>query len=176
MSTAAFLIWQWLVLECNSAYLMSHTYACHNRMDELNDLSPTYSQPGSPSMSQPRTPASNSTGITLVLPSLKALKSSKNGVKAGRQRPGSQFSGGFLDSEMIEKRLLRPVKLKPLKEVLIKLITQIKRCVISRRQPMHNLRILSPGRMTTRSSCDQSTWNKFQVTRMWSNVQWILVQ
>jgi bromodomain-containing protein 7/9 len=101
-------------------------------MDELNDLSPTYSQPGSPSISQSRTPAPNSTGITLVLPSLKALKSSKNGLKAGKQR-GSQFAGGFLDSEMIEKRLSRPVKLKPLKEVLTKLITQIKRCVISRR-------------------------------------------
>lgn len=113
---------------------VSHTTPpATTEMDELNVLSPTYSQPGSPSISQPRTPALNSSGITLVLPSLKTLKSSKNGKKAGKQRLGSQFPGGFLDSDLIEKRPPRPLKLKPLKEVLIKLITQIKRCVNLRR-------------------------------------------
>ncbi|KAK2462175.1 hypothetical protein APHAL10511_005807 [Amanita phalloides] len=96
-------------------------------MDELNVSSPTYSQPGSPSISQPRTPAPSSSGITLVLPSLKALKSSKDGKNAGKQRSGSHVSGGYLDSELLEKKPPRPVKLKPLKEVLTKLITQIKR-------------------------------------------------
>ncbi len=114
---------------------VSHTTPpATTEMDELNVLSPTYSQPGSPSISQLRTPALNSSGITLVLPSLKTLKSSKNGKKAGKQRPGSQFPGGFLDSDLVERRPPpRPVKLKPLKEVLTKLITQIKRCVNPRR-------------------------------------------
>ncbi|KAF8551154.1 hypothetical protein OG21DRAFT_1513124 [Imleria badia] len=59
------------------------------------------------------------TGITLVLPSLRALKAANAGKK-------SKVKGTGADLEQ-RLKIPRPIKLKPLKEVLIKLITQIKK-------------------------------------------------
>lgn len=58
------------------------------------------------------------TGLTLVLPPLSALKASK-GKKKGHR------GVGFRDVSL--QKIPRPVKLKPLKEVLTKLISQIKK-------------------------------------------------
>ncbi|RDX56462.1 hypothetical protein OH76DRAFT_389097 [Lentinus brumalis] len=62
-----------------------------------------------------QTPAKPSKGLTLVLPSLSALKAQKARKKIK------------LTYEEPVKKQPRPVKLKPLKEVLTKLITQIKK-------------------------------------------------
>ncbi|KAG1719558.1 uncharacterized protein EDB91DRAFT_1180441 [Suillus paluster] len=58
--------------------------------------------------------------ITLVLPSLKAIKAAKLGKKSNLKNFGS-----MQDAEA--KKAPRPMKLKPLKEVLMKLITQLKK-------------------------------------------------
>ena len=64
-----------------------------------------------------QTPHRPSKGLTLVLPSLSALKAqkAKKKIKLTYDEP--------------VKKQPRPVKLKPLKEVLTKLITQIKKSV-----------------------------------------------
>lgn len=59
-------------------------------------------------------------GITLVLPSLKAIKAAKMGKKTKLKNFGS-----MQDVEV--KKAPRPMKLKPLKEVLAKLIGQLKK-------------------------------------------------
>lgn len=59
-------------------------------------------------------------GITLVLPSLKAIKAAKMGKKSKLKNLSS-----MQDAEM--KKAPRPMKLKPLKEVLAKLIGQLKK-------------------------------------------------
>ncbi|KAI6043621.1 hypothetical protein EDC04DRAFT_2562485 [Pisolithus marmoratus] len=59
-------------------------------------------------------------GITLVLPSLKALKAAKAGKK-------SKLKNVTPSQDAEVKKALRPVKLKPLREVLGKLIVQIKK-------------------------------------------------
>ncbi|KAG2744848.1 hypothetical protein P692DRAFT_20837219 [Suillus brevipes Sb2] len=59
-------------------------------------------------------------GITLVLPSLKAIKAAKLGKK-----PKLKHLGSMQDTEV--KKPSRPMKLKPLKEVLTKLIVQLKK-------------------------------------------------
>ncbi|KAG2129618.1 hypothetical protein DEU56DRAFT_817053 [Suillus clintonianus] len=59
-------------------------------------------------------------GITLVLPSLKAIKAAKMGKKSKLKHLGS-----LQDAEA--KKAPRPMKLKPLKEVLSKLIAQLKK-------------------------------------------------
>ncbi|KAF9222230.1 hypothetical protein BS17DRAFT_736150 [Gyrodon lividus] len=61
-------------------------------------------------------------GITLVLPSLKAIKAAKVGKKSKLKNSGL----GHQEAELRPK-IPRPIKLKPLKEVLTKLITQIKK-------------------------------------------------
>ncbi|KAK7472651.1 hypothetical protein VKT23_000764 [Stygiomarasmius scandens] len=61
-------------------------------------------------------------GLTLVLPSLKSLKANRS-VKKSK----SSASNYFADPIIQEKKAPRPVKLKPLKEVLTKLIAQIKK-------------------------------------------------
>jgi len=58
-------------------------------------------------------------GITLVLPSLRALKA----ANAGKKSKSKQAS---VELEQRHK-IPRPIKLKPLREVLTKLITQIKK-------------------------------------------------
>jgi bromodomain-containing protein 7/9 len=59
-------------------------------------------------------------GITLVLPSLKAIKAAKMGKKSKLKNLSS-----MQDAEV--KKAPRPMKLKPLKEVLTKLIGQLKK-------------------------------------------------
>ncbi|KAG1824864.1 uncharacterized protein BJ212DRAFT_1322924 [Suillus subaureus] len=59
-------------------------------------------------------------GITLVLPSLKAIKAAKMGKKSKLKNLSSTQ-----DTEA--KKAPRPMKLKPLKEVLMKLIVQLKK-------------------------------------------------
>ena len=59
---------------------------------------------------------SSSSGLTLVLPSLKALK----------ELNAKKRNSPILESTPV-KRVSRPIKLKPLKEVLTSLITKIKK-------------------------------------------------
>ncbi|KAG2037149.1 hypothetical protein BDR03DRAFT_920496 [Suillus americanus] len=59
-------------------------------------------------------------GITLVLPSLKAIKAAKMGKKSKLKNLSS-----MQDAEV--RKAARPMKLKPLKEVLTKLIVQLKK-------------------------------------------------
>ncbi|KAG6899409.1 hypothetical protein C0993_010472 [Termitomyces sp. T159_Od127] len=72
--------------------------------------------PSTPLISSARAGPSKSSGLTLVLPALKGGKPIKVGKKSGSY---------VLQDE--EKKAPRPVKLKPLKEVLAKLIVQIKK-------------------------------------------------
>jgi len=60
--------------------------------------------------------ATTSSGLTLVLPSLKALK----------ELNAKKKSSPLLESTPVKKNT-RPIKLKPLKEVLTSLITKIKK-------------------------------------------------
>ncbi|KAH7886661.1 hypothetical protein F5I97DRAFT_1807801 [Phlebopus sp. FC_14] len=60
-------------------------------------------------------------GITLVLPSLKAIKAAKVGKKS---KPKNIAYAQVAEPK---PKIPRPIKLKPLKEVLMKLITQIKK-------------------------------------------------
>lgn len=62
--------------------------------------------------------ANAKTGLRLVLPPLSAVKA-LNGKKKG--------SKGVAFQDAAQPKISRPVKLKPLKEVLIKLIAQIKK-------------------------------------------------
>ena len=84
----------------------------------FRSFSPDYSQPESPKPLS--TKPAGSSGITLVLPSLKSLKAKKT-----TRHSSSRLA--FQDGDIQEKRAPRPLKLKPLKEVLSKLIAQIKR-------------------------------------------------
>ncbi|KAG6824668.1 hypothetical protein H0H92_006173 [Tricholoma furcatifolium] len=72
--------------------------------------------PFTPHGDSARAGPSKPSGLTLVLPALKNGKPIKLGKKSG--------PNGFQDEE---KKIPRPVKLKPLKEVLSKLILQIKK-------------------------------------------------
>jgi bromodomain-containing protein 7/9 len=73
--------------------------------------------------------------LTLVIPSLKSLKASQITTKKAKQLPSSisLSSSVYQDVDAQEKKPPRPVKLKPLKEVLAKLIAQIKRFDFFRR-------------------------------------------
>jgi len=73
-------------------------------------------------------PTTTRSGLTLVLPSLKNLKAA--GTVKKLKAPASVPNSPAFDGEVGEKKALRPVKLKPLKEVLTKLIQQIKKYVI----------------------------------------------
>jgi bromodomain-containing protein 7 len=86
---------------------------------------------------------STSTGLTLLIPSLKSLKAAKKFKEPLTPTPSSTSISNansnldpfFQDvnvhsvdtSIQAEKKIARPVKLKPLKEVLTKLIVQIKK-------------------------------------------------
>jgi bromodomain-containing protein 7/9 len=97
-------------------------------MDENSQsFSPFYSQPES---SKPSTPKPASSGLTLVIPSLKSLKASQNANKPkSRAGSNSRSASVFQDVDNQEKKIQRPIKLKPLKEVLVKLIAQLKKLV-----------------------------------------------
>ncbi|KAF9467493.1 hypothetical protein BDZ94DRAFT_1155732 [Collybia nuda] len=71
-----------------------------------------------------RPSGSGSSGLKLVLPALKNLKPIKAGKKLKRNASAVQGEYGVQEEE---KKAPRPVKLKPLKEVLTKLIAQIKK-------------------------------------------------
>ena len=93
-------------------------------MDVSESSSPIYSQPGSPSSASLSEPSSSKpSGLKLILPPLRGGKPVKAGKKS-KPRYGSQPTFGGQDEE---KKIIRPVKLKPLKEVLAKLIVQIQR-------------------------------------------------
>lgn len=62
-----------------------------------------------------------SSGLTLVLPPLKSLQQAKPGKKSKSK------AFHFADAPSKPKRAPRPTKLKPLKEVLTKLIANIKK-------------------------------------------------
>jgi bromodomain-containing protein 7/9 len=73
----------------------------------------------------------SSSGLKLVLPSLKSVLEAKNKKAKPRSASISFPSPAVQDViETVEKKPPRPVKLKPLKEVLGKLITQIKKFVV----------------------------------------------
>jgi bromodomain-containing protein 7/9 len=94
-------------------------------MDVSESSSPIYSQPGSPSTASLSEPSSSKpSGLKLILPPLRGGKPVKVGKKP-KQRFGSQPSFGGQDEE--KKIVVRPVKLKPLKEVLARLIVQIQK-------------------------------------------------
>ena len=88
---------------------------------------------------------STSTGLTLLIPSLKTLKAAKRSkdpptltLTPPISHANSNSVPFFQDvnvnvvdvSTQGEKKVARPIKLKPLKEVLTKLIAQIKKSVI----------------------------------------------
>jgi bromodomain-containing protein 7/9 len=100
-------------------------------------------------LSKPSGGPSTSTGLTLLIPSLKSLKAAKKfkdpptpvstsistPVNSNHLEPFFQdvnvnvVDAGSSSNVQGEKKIARPVKLKPLKEVLTKLIAQIKRYV-----------------------------------------------
>ncbi|KAH7925991.1 hypothetical protein BV22DRAFT_1033385 [Leucogyrophana mollusca] len=90
-------------------------------MDDFESFAPNESHAGtSYSPTENRSNGPTHSGITLVLPSLKSLKAAKSGKK------GKHKNLAFAD-DAGAKKIPRPPKLKPLKEVLTKLITQIKK-------------------------------------------------
>lgn len=86
-------------------------------------------QPGPPILT--RVSGSKPSGLTLVLPPLKDGKP----IKVGKKLKKPQGEPGVQDEE---RKILRPVKLKPLKEVLTKLIAQIKKYVFRLVSLKHN--------------------------------------
>ena len=90
------------------------------RMANLAAFSSNNDEPGT-SKSHAGQSASRPTGLKLILPPLKAGKPIK-GIKRSSTGTGPSF---IWDSEV--KKPPRPVKLKPLKEVLTRLISLIKR-------------------------------------------------
>lgn len=65
------------------------------------------------------------TGLKLVLPPLQAVRAMKG--SGGKKRKGSGANLSALEPEPKREKIPRPIKLKPLREVLTKLITQIKK-------------------------------------------------
>ena len=93
-------------------------------------------------LSKPSGGSTTSTGLTLLIPSLKSLKAAKKfkdpptPVSTSISNANTNLEPFFQDVNVNvvdaggiqgEKKIARPVKLKPLKEVLTKLIAQIKK-------------------------------------------------
>ncbi len=95
-------------------------------MDEnAQSFSPSdISQSESPKIHLPKLGGS---GLTLVIPSLKSLKALQSTTKQPKQLAENLSSSIYPDVDTQEKKAARPVKLKPLKEILTKLIVQIKK-------------------------------------------------
>jgi len=97
-------------------------------MDEnAQSFSPSdNSQSESPKIHLPKL---GSSGLTLVIPSLRSLKALQSTTKQPKQlEPAENLSSSiYPDVDAQERKAARPVKLKPLKEVLTKLIVQIKK-------------------------------------------------
>lgn len=97
----------------------------------MNDASPpssspySYSNPGTPKSPSGVLNVSRPTGLKLVLPPLKAGKPIK-----GIKRSAVGYGPSFVREPEV-KKAPRPVKLKPLREVLTRLVNLIKKCVFS---------------------------------------------
>ena len=116
-------------------------------MDESTpSFSNDYTYQESPKIYIPRPPNTSSSGLTLVLPSLKSLKASQAALKAKNYTPTRSLSIQQ-DVETQERRQPRPQKLKPLKEVLVKLIAQIKKYVVITPARPTNSSLLKEGRL-----------------------------
>lgn len=129
--------------------------------------SPNDSQPDAYQPVYPAEPtASAPSGLKLKLPPLKPAKPVK-GSKKSKHR--SRFSSPLFSAPQDEigevKKAPRPLKLKPLKEVLSKLIAQIKKCVFIFSGSI-NLKRLRVGKTTMHSSYRQWTCRKFPATRI----------
>lgn len=74
-----------------------------------------------PSSSHYATNGPSGSGLTLRLPPLSSGKTSKSGKK--------RKSSSFADQGIQAARVLKPVRLKPLREVLSRLVLLIKKCV-----------------------------------------------
>jgi bromodomain-containing protein 7/9 len=113
-------------------------------MSSLAALPSNNNEPGT-SQSHAEQSASRPTGLKLVLPPLKAGKLAK-GIKRSSTGDGPSF---VLEAEA--KKAPRLVKLKPLKEVLTRLISQIKKSAfgLERRAIAEHC---DPEKMITRSS------------------------
>jgi bromodomain-containing protein 7/9 len=87
----------------------------------LESFSSSYYQSESPKI---RIPKPSGSGLTLVIPSLKNLKAQKS----AKETPRAQTPIYHDVVQVPEKpKIQRPLKLKPLKEVLSKLIAQLKK-------------------------------------------------
>ena len=93
-------------------------------MHEPENLEPTSAVVGRATSPVAGTSKLPSSGITLVLPSLTALK--QQNVAKSKRKSGARHTP--LDEL---KKPPRPIKLKPLKEVLAKLLAQIKKWLYS---------------------------------------------
>ncbi|KAJ7187168.1 hypothetical protein C8R46DRAFT_1207137 [Mycena filopes] len=89
--------------------------------DSFND---SYSQSESPPPSQPEPPLPK---LTLILPPLKDLKKSAKKSKSKSKSKQPFAYSEYPDASTSQKAPPRPVKLKPLKEVLGRLIVQLKK-------------------------------------------------
>lgn len=95
----------------------------HQTMSSLNSSNSPYSNEPGTSQSHAEQPKSRPTGLKLILPPLKAGKPIK-GIRRSSTGIGPSF---VREPEVIKAP--RPVKLKPLREVLKRLISQIKKQV-----------------------------------------------
>jgi bromodomain-containing protein 7/9 len=93
-------------------------------MSSLDSFSSANHEPGT-SQSHAEKPTPRPTGLKLILPPLKAGKPIKGSKRAGTG------NGASFTQEPEAKKAPRPVKLKPLKEVLTRLISQIKKCALA---------------------------------------------
>ncbi|EAU83578.1 hypothetical protein CC1G_07951 [Coprinopsis cinerea okayama7 len=96
-----------------------------SRFSPSYDASPEYQKPLSL-----KQPGSSSSGLRLVLPPLKAVLAAKANKKSKHRSGSTSFASSPVVHDVgvvVEKKPPRPVKLKPLKEVLQKLIHQIKK-------------------------------------------------
>lgn len=117
--------------------------------DRFHSFSPDDSDAESvePEQTFPKPSSSNVSGIKLILPSLKSLQA----AKAPKKSKAAKTYTGHQDAASQEKKVARPIKLKPLKEVLSKLIAQIKKYWLPFLPDILSDEMF-PGRMTMRSS------------------------
>jgi bromodomain-containing protein 7/9 len=94
-------------------------------------------------------------GLTLVLPALSALKQ-QNGTKKSKSKITSGVHLADVGFGEV-KKAPRPLKLKPLKDVLLKLISQIKKLFDISCRLQSLIVDNSAGKMITRSSSPRST-------------------
>jgi hypothetical protein len=119
----------------------------------------------------------STSGLTLVLPSLSALKQQNGAGRAKRTGKTPSRAQSLGDGLGEVKKTPRLVKLKPLKEVLSKLISQIKKYSLPPRCPVRSLTACyTLGKMTMHSSCHQWTNQRSQAIRTLLHSLWTLGQ